>query len=64
MTDWSSHEPTTTGEVEETRSRPRPSDGTSNEPVTICAVHHGGDLYIRSVDGPAAAWFRGVCTSR
>jgi hypothetical protein len=26
--------------------------------VTIWVVHHGNDLYVRSVNGPSAAWFR------
>jgi hypothetical protein len=28
--------------------------------VTIWVVRDGDDLYVRSVNGPAAAWFRGT----
>ncbi len=28
--------------------------------MTIWAVRHGGELYIRSVNGPTAAWYRGA----
>jgi len=36
------------------------SDGTLTKPVTIWIVRDGDDLYVRSVNGPAAAWFRGT----
>jgi hypothetical protein len=29
-------------------------------PVTVWVVRHGGDLYVRSGYGRAAAWFRGT----
>jgi hypothetical protein len=28
--------------------------------VTIWVVRHGEDLYVRSVNGPTASWFRGT----
>jgi hypothetical protein len=28
--------------------------------VTIWVVRHGDDLYVRSVNGPDSAWFRGA----
>jgi hypothetical protein len=28
--------------------------------VTIWVVHHGDDLYVRSVNGRTASWFRGA----
>ena len=35
-------------------------DGTLRNPVTIWVVRHGDDLYVRSVNGRTAAWFRGT----
>jgi hypothetical protein len=34
----------------------RRRDGTLRDPVTIWMVRHGDDLYVRSVNGPTAAW--------
>jgi hypothetical protein len=34
------------------------SDGTLRKPVTIWVVRHGDDLYVRSVNGRTATWFR------
>jgi len=35
-------------------------DGTLRSPVTVWVIRHGDDLYVRSVKGPAGAWFRGT----
>jgi hypothetical protein len=35
-------------------------DDTRTNPVTIWVVRHGDDLYVRSVNGRSAAWFRGT----
>ena len=35
-------------------------DGRLRNPVTIWVVRHGDDLYVRSVNGPTSAWFRGA----
>ncbi|HEX9069026.1 MAG TPA: DUF2255 family protein [Ktedonobacterales bacterium] len=35
-------------------------DGTLRNPVTIWVVRHGDDLYVRSVNGRTATWFRGA----
>jgi hypothetical protein len=40
----------------------RRQDGTLRDAVTIWAVRHGDELYIRSVNGPTAAWYRGAQT--
>jgi hypothetical protein len=37
-------------------------DGTLREPVTVWVVRRGDDLYVRSVNGPTGAWFRGTKT--
>lgn len=36
------------------------SDGTLRKPVTIWVVRVGDDLYVRSVNGRTAAWYRGT----
>jgi hypothetical protein len=35
-------------------------DGTLGKPVTVWAVRHGDDIYIRSVAGRNGHWFRGT----
>ncbi len=35
-------------------------DGTLRGSVTVWVVRYGDDLYVRSVKGPAGAWFRGT----
>ena len=37
-------------------------DGTLRPRVTIWAVRVGDDIYVRSVNGPSAFWFRGTHT--
>lgn len=36
------------------------TDNTLGKPVTIWVVRLGDDLYVRSVNGRTAAWFRGT----
>jgi hypothetical protein len=38
----------------------RRHDGTLRNPVTVWVVRDGDSLYLRSVKGPAGAWFRGA----
>jgi len=38
----------------------RRRDCSLQRPVTIWVVRHGDDLYVRSVNGRSAAWFRGT----
>jgi hypothetical protein len=44
----------------ELRIAPLGQDGTLQRPRIIWVVRHGDDLYVRSVNGPDGAWFRGV----
>jgi hypothetical protein len=60
MTTWTSDELTRIGAAEELRIASLRRDGTLGSPRTIWVVRHGDDLHIRSVNGPAAAWFRGT----
>lgn len=60
MTTWTSDELSKIGPAEELEIASLRHDGTLRNPVTIWAVRHGDDLYVRSVNGPTAAWFRGT----
>src|SRR5213080_4141423 len=60
MTTWTSDELTKIGAAEELQIASLRRDGTLRKPVTIWVVRHGDDLYVRSVNGRTAAWFRGV----
>lgn len=60
MTAWTSDELSTIGAAEEMEIAPRRDDGTLRRPVPIWLVRLGDDLYIRSVNGRDAAWFKGT----
>jgi len=60
MTTWTSDELDKIGRAEELRIAPLRRDGTLRNPVTIWVVRHGDNLYVRSVNGRTAAWFRGA----
>ena len=58
MTAWSNDELNTIGAAEELQLASLRRDGTLRNPVTIWVVRLGDDLYVRSVNGRTAAWFR------
>ena len=60
MTKWTSDELTKIGKAEELQIASLRRDGTLRNPVTIWVVPHNGGLYVRSVRGSTAAWFRGT----
>jgi hypothetical protein len=60
MAAWTDDELDRLGAEEELRIAGRRQDGSLRDPVIIWAVRVGDDLYVRSVRGPAGAWFRGV----
>jgi hypothetical protein len=60
MTAWTSDELDKIGAAEELRIASTRRDGTLRNPVTIWVVRQGDDLYVRSVNGRSAAWFRGA----
>jgi len=60
MTAWTGEELTTIAAAEELEIAPFRRNGTPRNPVTIWVVRHGDDLYVRSVNGRTAAWFRGT----
>ncbi|HXN57310.1 MAG TPA: DUF2255 family protein [Candidatus Angelobacter sp.] len=60
MSKWTSDELTRIGRAEELQIASIRRDGTLRKPVTIWVVPHDGGLYVRSVRGRTAAWFRGA----
>ena len=57
---WTSNELSRVGAAEELQIASVRRDGTLRNPVTIWVVRHDDDLYVRSVNGRTATWFRGV----
>jgi hypothetical protein len=60
MTAWTSDELSKIAAADELQIAPVRRDGTLRKPVTIWVVRYGDDLYVRSVKGRTAAWFRGT----
>lgn len=60
MPEWTTDELSKIGKAEELQIASLRRDGTLGSPRTIWVVQHGDDLYVRSVNGPTAAWFRGT----
>jgi hypothetical protein len=58
MTAWTSDERTRIGAADELQIAVRRADGTLRNPVIIWVVAHNNKLYVRSVNGRDAAWFR------
>jgi hypothetical protein len=63
MRGWTNDELTEVGSTEEIRIASLRADGTLRKPVTIWVVRHHDGLYVRSVGGRKAAWFRGTRTT-
>src|SRR3982074_1737660 len=60
MTPWTSDQLDKIGGAEEVQIASVRRDGTLRKPVTVWVVRHGDDLYLRSVGGRSAHWFRGA----
>ncbi len=60
MTTWTNDELNKIGITEELEIASLRGDGTLRNPVTIWVVRLGDDLYVRSMNGRTAAWFRGT----
>ncbi len=60
MTKWTSDQLEKIGRAEELQIAPVGLDGKLRKPVTVWVVRHGDDLYLRSVKGREAHWFRGT----
>ena len=60
MTSWTGDELDRIGTADELELTALRRDGTPRKPVTIWAVRHDNELYVRSVNGRTASWFRGA----
>ena len=59
-TAWTNDELSKIGAAEELQIAPLQQDGSLRKPVTIWVVRNGDDLFVRSVNGRTAPWFRGA----
>jgi len=62
MTTWTRDELRRIDAADELQIASLRRDGTLRPRVTIWSVRVGDDLYVRSVNGPSAFWFRGTHT--
>ena len=60
MTTWTEADLIRFGGAEEIRIAGMHRDDSLRSPVIVWVVRLGDDLYTRSVNGPEAAWYRGV----
>jgi hypothetical protein len=60
MIAWTRDELTKIGNTEEVQIASLRRDGTLRKPVTVWVVPYEDSLYVRSVSGPSAAWYRGT----
>jgi hypothetical protein len=60
MTTWTSEELDRIGTARELRIAGARANGTLRNPVIIWGVRVGDEFYVRSVNGPQAAWYRGT----
>lgn len=60
MSSWSAEQRARIGAAEELEVAGLRSDGSLGRPRIVWVVRLGDELYIRSVNGPDAAWYRGV----
>src|SRR5262245_50760057 len=60
MPTWTNDELTKIGAAEELKIASLRRDGTLRTSLIIWVVRHGDDLYVRSVNGRTASWFRGT----
>ncbi len=58
--EWTEDELKRIGDASELRIAGRRQDGTLRNLVTIWQVRVDDQIYVRSVRGPDAAWFRGI----
>jgi hypothetical protein len=60
MTQWTSEQLDKIGKAEEVQIASVGRDAKLRNAVTVWAVRHGDDLYVRSVRGRDGHWFRGT----
>ncbi len=59
-TTWTDADLAHFGDAEEVRIAGLRQDGSLRKPVIVWVARVGDELYTRSVNGPDAAWFRGI----
>lgn len=64
MTSWTPDELTGIGDADELQIASRRTDGSLRRFVTIWAVRHADNLYVRSAYGPDNGWYRRALSSR
>jgi hypothetical protein len=57
---WTEAELADIGGANELLIAPERGDGTLQRSRIVWVVRHGDDVYVRSVNGPGGAWFRGL----
>ena len=57
---WTEAELADIGGANELLIAPERRDGTLQDSRIVWVVRHGHDVYVRSVNGPGGAWFRGL----
>lgn len=62
MSAWTDPELRAIADAEELHVATRRADDTLRNARIVWVVRHGNDLYVRSVNGTTAAWYRGVQT--
>src|SRR5260370_18156291 len=60
MTQWTSDQLDRVARAEGVAIGSARCDGVLTKPVTVWAVRHGDDIFLRSVRGRSAHWFRGT----
>jgi hypothetical protein len=60
MTTWTNAELARYGDADEVHVAGMRRDGSMRTPRIVWVVRVGDEIYTRSVNGPDAAWFRGV----